>query len=172
METLQSVTEILNQRGRELPLRPKTLWDEELSEKIKDLPNSELAREDAPHWGADALRSALLLWNDDLYASHELSQKIEQPTGSFLHGVMHRREGDFSNANYWFRRAGVHEIYPELNKHASEHLPDFNKSAWDPVAFVEEVEKATSQKDAVLIVKCQEVQRIEMDLIIQYIRTL
>ena len=59
---------------------------------------------------SDELRSALWLAAGDLDRSHGISQGIENADGSFLHGIMHRREGDFSNAKYWFRRAGSHAI--------------------------------------------------------------
>ncbi len=37
-----------------------------------------------------------------------VSQSISDAPGSFWHGIMHRREGDFGNSHYWFRRAGAH----------------------------------------------------------------
>ena len=43
------------------------------------------------------------LLHDYLDESHTISQRIDTPSGSFWHGIMHRREGDFSNAKYWFR---------------------------------------------------------------------
>jgi len=48
----------------------------------------------------------LWLYVDDLGRSHEVSQGILTPLGSAWHGVMHRREGDFWNSKYWFRKAG------------------------------------------------------------------
>src|SRR5882762_3580787 len=50
--------------------------------------------------------AGLWLHFDFLDQSHQISQEIESPEGSYWHGVMHRREGDFANASYWFRRAG------------------------------------------------------------------
>ncbi len=58
--------------------------------------------------------SGLLLAHDLLDASHTISQEIESGEGSYWHGVMHRREGDYSNAKYWFRRVGLHPIHGEL----------------------------------------------------------
>ena len=66
----------------------------------------------------DAVQSGLLLWNDALDASHIISQSIESRTGSYWHGIMHRREPDYSNAKYWFRRVGVHPTYPVLRERA------------------------------------------------------
>ncbi|MDA7541464.1 hypothetical protein N8639_01350 [bacterium] len=55
---------------------------------------------------AECCVSALWLFNNYLDESHTISQSIHEPIGSYLHGIMHRREGDFSNAKYWFNRAG------------------------------------------------------------------
>ena len=60
------------------------------------------------------LQSAALLWHDDLDGSHEISQGVQTTDGSFLHGIMHRREPDNSNAKYWFRRVGDHPSFPAL----------------------------------------------------------
>lgn len=54
------------------------------------------------------------LLHDFLNESHAISQQIETSSGSFWHGVMHRREGDFSNAKYWFRQVGPHPVFDEL----------------------------------------------------------
>ena len=51
------------------------------------------------------------LLHDYLDESHNVSQGIDTPSGSFWHGIMHRREGDFSNAKYWFRRVGEHPVF-------------------------------------------------------------
>ena len=59
--------------------------------------------------------SALWLRNDFLDESHQISQSIETATGSYWHGIMHRREPDFSNAKYWFRRVGSHPIRHQWN---------------------------------------------------------
>jgi len=49
------------------------------------------------------------LWFDakgDWSASHNLAQEIETPDGSWVHAYLHRKEGDDSNASYWYRKAG------------------------------------------------------------------
>ena len=56
---------------------------------------------------SELIQSAALLWHDHLDESHTLSQDIFSADGSFLHGIMHRREPDYSNAKYWFNRAGT-----------------------------------------------------------------
>ena len=55
--------------------------------------------------GKDSLASALWLYVDELDRSHTISQGIHTATGSYWHGIMHRREGDFGNSHYWFTKA-------------------------------------------------------------------
>jgi len=73
-----------------------------------------------------ALEAALWLYVDELDRSHEVSQAIETPIGSLWHGIMHRREGDFWNSKYWFRKAG--------------HIKAL--AGMEPAIFVDKVEKA------------------------------
>jgi len=37
--------------------------------------------------------------------AHESVQRDEGPAGSWVHAYLHRKEGDSSNAAYWYRRA-------------------------------------------------------------------
>lgn len=60
------------------------------------------------------VESALWLLAGELERSHRVSQSIESAEGSFWHGIMHRREGDFGNSKYWFRRVGRHPVHGEL----------------------------------------------------------
>jgi hypothetical protein len=57
-----------------------------------------------------AVSGALVaLWHDakgDWTRAHEVAQDIENETGSWVHAYLHRKEGDHSNAAYWYRRAG------------------------------------------------------------------
>src|SRR4051812_45518056 len=53
---------------------------------------------------AELARAAVLLWHDHFEAAHELAQDVENADGSLLHAILHRREPDYMNARYWFRR--------------------------------------------------------------------
>ena len=38
--------------------------------------------------------------------SHNIAQDINDKNGSWVHAYLHRKEGDISNAQYWYSRAG------------------------------------------------------------------
>jgi len=38
--------------------------------------------------------------------AHESAQQDEDPAGAWVHAYLHRKEGDSSNAAYWYQRAG------------------------------------------------------------------
>lgn len=41
----------------------------------------------------------------DWDTAHSIAQSIPSKQGSAVHAYLHRKEGDLSNANYWYRRA-------------------------------------------------------------------
>ncbi len=100
--------------------------------------------------------------------SHALSQEIETPSGSFWHAILHRREPDYGNAGYWFRRVGAHPIYPALN--AAAIASGWPKSArWDPLVFVNQVEEAIGKGTENSTTKlCVQVQQLEWELLFEY----
>ena len=49
------------------------------------------------------------LWHEakgDWDAAHDLLQGQNDRTGAWVHAYLHRKEGDNSNAAYWYSRAG------------------------------------------------------------------
>jgi hypothetical protein len=98
----------------------------------------------------DAARCCLAgLWllHDFLDESHTISQESGSTNGSYWHGIMHRREPDYENSKYWFRRVEEHPIFPDLARAASELIQvagaeDTSAAEiqanrrWDPFRFV------------------------------------
>ena len=130
---------------------------------------------------AECLRSALYLYFSDLDASHRISQGIPSSAGSFLHGVMHRQETDFSNSKYWFRRVGGHDVFPPLRAGALEMPSDAPDAAgarlhgeidgrrtWDPFWFVDQCQAVYQGAAGGLEQRLMEIQRLEWQLLFEY----
>jgi hypothetical protein len=67
------------------------------------------------------------LWYDaknDWQKSHEIAQDINDQRGSQIHAYLHRKEGDPSNANYWYRKAGKSMPYYSLEQEWKEIVVD------------------------------------------------
>jgi hypothetical protein len=65
-----------------------------------------LRSEEPPYGLSPALRA---LWWDakgNWERAHELAQERDDAAGMLVHAYLHRKEGDPSNAAYWYRRAG------------------------------------------------------------------
>lgn len=80
------------------------------------------------------------LYVDELDRSHRISQTLETPTGSYWHAIMHRREGDFWNSKYWYRRVGKHPVIDQLG--------------YDPFEFVDQV-SASHEANPIELVELQ-----------------
>ena len=59
------------------------------------------------------------LWYEgrgDWETSHNIAQDIDDKNGSWVHAYLHRREGDLSNARYWYQKAGRPEPSVDLKE--------------------------------------------------------
>jgi hypothetical protein len=138
----------------------------------------------APHALANrdmalACISGLWLRHDFLDESHRISQDLENPSGSYWHAIMHRREHDFSNAKYWFRRVGAHRVFKPLWEAARDMAVDaiaaeggtakraeflITQSAWDPFKFVDLCEMSFDGSEPIRAL-CVEIQQCEWQLL-------
>lgn len=169
-------------------LCPDEEWNEELDAQIEALQVEwTVSGNHEQKIYALAVKAGLHLMNESLDKSHSLSQEIANGTGSCWHGLMHRMEGDYSNAKYWFADAGHHPIYTQLinlvrNYTPLQDLAELEHEAlrsklkvlmtspvWNPSVFVDAVElQVTLVQDRRADQWLRQIQRFEMLLLLQY----
>ncbi len=126
---------------------------------------------------AEAALAGLWLWHDWLEQSHTIAQGIAGETGSFWHAIMHRRQGDFSNAKHWYARCRNHPMLAVIGVQAGSLLNPLPLDkglarlilrGWDPEHFVDLVEEAQGKenpgREAVLV----SLQRLEWRLLFEH----
>lgn len=57
--------------------------------------------------------------------AHDLVQDEENPEGAWIHAYLHRKEGDISNAGYWYRKANRKMPVTTLEQEWSDMVKEF-----------------------------------------------
>jgi hypothetical protein len=172
--------------ANKLALSPNQIADEQLEQELtrltemvqQQIRTGRISRERSQ--AVLALISGLYLWNGSLDNSHNISQDLENSTGSYLHGILHRIEPDFSNAKYWFRMAGGHPVGELLQQKTLELLREptsgnealyrrfMQKMAWHPELLTDMAEAASQTRwigDEVPLL--ERIQAMELQLLLE-----
>lgn len=162
----------LQNRAPLAPLIPTQIWQPELSRQIALTDDNTLfgtaTGNDEQREMRAACRAGLLLLNDDLESSHQISQQINTRTGAFWHAIMHRREGDFSNARHWLQTAGIHPAFDDVYTAAMCALLSEDENG--AIIFARNLEDAGSWTPQEFIALCEKALQQNSDL--QWLRRL
>jgi len=162
--------------------RQSWLYEELCNVQIKLLANPIQSKSDAT-----ALRAGILQINDYLDESHNNSQSVEgrgrNNAGDYWHAIMHRREPDYWNSKYWFRRVGSQSLFADLADRVATILESCDSSqaqswqlqlgapdSWDSMVFVDLCEHCANSSDASLVAASQAIQFEEMLLLLESTR--
>jgi hypothetical protein len=150
-------------------VQPRSALEEQLGPLLKSSALSDQRQQ--------LIRALVLLWHDHLDPAHAIAQSIDTPDGAFVHGIVHRREPDFSNAAYWFRRVGAHPAFARmaadtgmlLKSHAEPGLAKklVDSGAWDPFAFLDECAAASNQPESVRRL-LRQIQALEFGALLEH----
>ncbi len=138
--SLDFLIQTLTMRDPKPPLRMAHLWKADLVKTIESVKSS------------PGVIAGFHLWNDDKDRCHEIAQKEQMGDLAYWHAILHRREGDFENAKYWYRAVG--DSHPVIRQMKERHVK------WDAYTFIDHCEKHPG--DTVLV----DLQAHEMSLLL------
>lgn len=91
-------------------------YEEFIASMKKDQPPAEIS---------EILKALWLDGKGDWESSHNVAQDIHDRNGSWIHAYLHRKEGDLSNARYWYSMAGQPESRLSLKEEWEELVRKF-----------------------------------------------
>ena len=109
------------------------------------------------------LESALHILNNDLLSAHFLVRHMESPpayAGMFLHGILHRVEGDYDNARAWYQNVAESEVF----------ISAWSGGLADARAYIDCIEKLVKRKEG-SGEELEKESRREIESVIQWCQT-
>lgn len=101
--------------------------------------------------------AGLMFAQDYIWEGHEIVQDYPDLEASWWHAFMHRMEGDYGNASYWYRRVGDPVEYSEFYKLLSELSLEGevcviqDSSVWDPFEFNGLIDRYRASSESALM---------------------
>lgn len=94
--------------------------------------------------GAQGTLFEALMWVriGQIDPAHTIVESATRGIEAYIHGVIHRMEGDYWNAKYWFRQVRAPQLVDSLDRHILRGAPKgylypWGKAGFDPNAFVD-----------------------------------
>ncbi len=129
---------------------------------------------------AAVLRALALLWHDHHDVAHGIVQDMPSADAAYVHAILHRREPDYLNAKYWFRRVGQHPCCAALaaavvnicrEEGASELAtvlgPD---TRWNAMAFVDACEAVAGElSESAKARALRKIQQTEFEILFKHL---
>ena len=79
-----------------------------------------IQEESPPEGLSEPLQAMWHASKGDWETAHNIAQSISSELGSWIHAYLHRVEGDLSNADYWYKRAGKPQFQGSTEAEADE----------------------------------------------------
>ena len=157
-----SIAAILGEGQRPMPLGPGKPIEEKRRilagfDSDRDIPNVQ-NRE-----AAKACHAGLWLYWDFHDESHAISQDLQTAEGSAWHAILHRREPDAGNSNYWWKRVGNHPLFGQLKTQSPAYGYEYSTAA-KFIEFCERVRGTGTTEEE----NAQHVQRLEWQNLFEY----
>ena len=162
------IAKLLNREELLQKLQPTEPLEWQLSDEFRSLDDAAVTggRPISNPQQFTLIRGAILYALDELDAAHRIFQDDHSSVGSYWHGMMHRREGDFDNARYWFRRCGQLPEYGDMQAAVGNASPNMaRQNNWDPYLFTGLCEQVRFG-DGDLLAECRALQRAEFDVLL------
>jgi hypothetical protein len=126
---------------------------------------------------AGCVLAGLWLWHDFLEPAHLICQSIQTPSGAMWHAIVHRREGDFSNAKYWYRQAASHPMTASMTSRVdaiTHEMPSdkalfkLTAAGWNPQAFVDLAQAVHTRGDEAQRRAVASIQQLEWQALFEH----